>query len=391
MRHSFHMYISNHCCHRDMELTKELRKAESSDILAILLMVLFHIRFVYMAVLDFRSVYLDALFYIIVMAALLTMRINNYVKILIPIALISIVNPATRNLFLIFSTSYLVADRLSVRDFARINVGLILMVFIAVWIMNYLGITNDNMVEYEFYAEGEIKNVRKRGDWGFSNPNRLAMFIYSFIINAYVMVKKNHYRIFCVFIAGLTFLIYSITLSRTFVMSMMVFILCVWCLKSESIVRTFVKAKHILAFFPLFFLFLILYLAKIGYTNIIIDILTSGRLRLYMDFINQCTLRDYLIGTDMINQLTIDNSYLHLLFLGGVLGLAISSYLWIKTILKINVSNAVLLPIFASMACYGIMESIWTMLLCYGNMLIWVIMTKIVVLDRKVLLNSLSK
>ena len=85
-----------------------------------------------------------------------------------------------------------------------------------------------------------------------------------------------------------------------------------------------------------------------------------------------------LIGTPLINEKTIDNSFLHIVYEGGIIPLAVFLYLYYNLLFKSNSKEmSILLPLFISVFLVGLTESILTFTLIFGNMIIWVIMYKV--------------
>lgn len=354
----------------------ETAASSPSTLFTVALIALFHIRFLFILVLDTRTLILDIVFYALIFAAILTLKLNKYVFLLIPIAIISFFNPAGRNLFLLLSSSYIIADKLPLKKILIINIICIIAVFAAVLLMVKMDILKEHIMTGGFFTGRKVHNIRLRSDLGFGNPNRVAMLAYSLFINVYLFLNKRHNKTFLITVTLLSAYIYSLTDSRTFIIAFIIFILTAICINNKAITNLFVRSKKILAVFPFLFLALIMYAASINYHNLTIQILTSGRLGLYTNLFSQTNIIDFLIGTNLINEKTIDNSYIHLLFSAGLFGYIITGILWVKTINQLKVANIILYPILTSIMIYGTSESIWTTILCYGNMIIWIIMIK---------------
>ncbi len=362
-----------------------LRVDESGtpDILTTSLIVLFHIRFIFLVILHTRTTILDAIFYFIVLAALCTLKLNKYCLVLVPLLFISLVNSAAQNIFLILSSSYIVAVKLPLKKVMKINVICVICVLLLVTLLVKAGIVQEHVGTSHFYINGAIYNQRYRSDLGFGNPNRVAILIYSITINAYLLITQRRLNLFIVSVILVSAFIYKLTISRTFVFTITIFIIACIGLKFALTRKVFLKTRMLLFYLPLVFLIMIIWLVKTGYYNINIEILTSGRLGLFKDLISHCTLQDYLIGTNLINEKTIDNTYLHLLFSAGIIGLIAAFFLWYKLVSKLDKTTLITYPILSSFALYGFAESIWTMLLCYGNMIVWIMMIKNLILPEE--------
>lgn len=354
----------------------------NSKLLIYGLILLLHIRFLIIVILEDRVLAVDLIFYLLIFSSLLLLHSRKILFILLPFIPISLFNSAAINLFLIFCTSFLVAKEISIKKFAEINVAIMIGVLCVMLVLIQIGILKESSMETSFFAEGEIQNIRTRYSWGFSNPNQLAMYIFGLLMNVYVLIKKRLYPVIIILFLIISICIYNLTLSRTFILTMFMFIIILGGCKYKVFRKFLIKTRFLLAYFPIFFVVCLLFLSKIGYSNIFIDILTSGRLKLYTSFINICTPSSYLLGTNLANEMTIDNSYLQLLYSAGIIGFCFSMYLWVSAVKKISYDNIIVYPIFLSFMMYGLMESVWTFLLCYGNMILWIIMIKLVLLNR---------
>ncbi len=353
------------------------------DILTISLIVLFHVRYIFLIILQTRTIALDAAFYLLVLVALGTLKLNKYCLVLVPLVFLSLLNPAAQNVFLILASSYIVSVKLPLRKLFKINVICVICVILSVVLMVKAGIVKEHIGTSRFYINGMLYNPRFRSDMGFGNPNRVAILVYSLIINFYLLIKRNHQTIFIIAVILVSYYIYTLTDSRTFILSVGCFLLSFLGLRSHGISNLLLKTRMALFYIPIIFLIIIIYVSKIRYFDISIEILTSGRLGLFSDFINHCSLKEYLLGTNLINERTIDSSYLHLLFSAGIIGLFSTFFLWFKLVSSLNRITIVTYPILISITLYGFAESIWTMLLSYGNMIIWVMMIKNLILPNE--------
>lgn len=359
-----------------------IEDTNTPDILTISLIVLFHVRFIFLIILQTRTIAIDLIFYLLVFAAFCTMRLNKYCLVLVPLLAISLFNSAAQNIFLLLSSSYIIAVKLPFEKVLKVNIVCIICVILAVTLMVKLGIIKEYIGTSHFYIKGEIYNKRLRSDMGFGNPNRVGLLIYSLIINAYLLFTKRKLTTIMFIVVFVSMYVYTLTNSRTFLFSIGAFILSYLGLKFPSMRNFFLKSRMLLFYVPLIFLILLFYLVKTGYYSISVEVITSGRLGLFEDLISHCSLQDYLIGTNMINDKTIDNSYLHLLFSAGVLGFVPMEYLWFKLLKDLNKTSIYTYPILLSIIIYGFGESLWVVILCYGNMIIWIMMIKNLILPE---------
>lgn len=358
-------------------------ESDSPDILPISLIVLFHVRFIFLIILQTRTVALDAVFYLIVLASLCTLKLNKYCLVLVPLVFISLLNSAAQNIFLILASSYIVAVKLPLKKIFKINAICIIGVMLSVILMVKVGMVKEHVGTSRLFINGMLYTQRLRSDMGFGNPNRVAILVYSLIINLYLLIERKHKTVFIITVIIVSCYVHTLTDSRTFIISVACFLLSFIGLSFNSVTNFLLKTRMALFYIPIIFLLVTIYVSRIGYYDISLEVLTSGRLGLFSDFINHCSLKDYLIGTNVINEKTIDNSYLQLLFSAGIIGLLSTLFLWYKIISRLDRTTIITYPIFLSITVYGFAESIWTMLLCYGNMIIWMMMIKNLIMPEE--------
>lgn len=350
--------------------TEKIRPSiiKARNALLITIIGLFYIKYVYQIIIDERSFFLDILFYAFLLLAFIKRKSNKHALIIIIFILLSFINPAAKNIFLIFSSTYIICQNLDITQLAKINLIFLLCVFAYIYILKELGVIETSMFPQTFLDE------RERWDFGFRNPNRFAMFIFSIFANLYILLWKKTYWFFFFSTTIIGIWVYNYTQSRTFVMSFLLLLIFSLGIRSQRFSKEILKHKYLYALIPLIICTLIYYLTQTNYYNSLLDILISGRLGLYQNFLNSISPLHYLIGTEQVNDQILDNSYLHLLFEGGIIAFVIFNILLFFTIKNISYNNLYIIPLLISFFAYGMTESIFTFVLSYGNMIIWAVL-----------------
>lgn len=351
-------------------------KANNKTIILFLLYFI-HLKFFIQIVLDIESLFLDIILYVVLLLCVDYKHIKYSFLVLIPLALVSILNSAARNFFLIFIIAYLFY-KIPLKEILYHNLCAQILVFLCCTICLLSGITQSVMFQQT------IMDMRVRYDYGMGNPNTFALFVYSFIINLY-LYKGIYNKSYLLFIAVIAYIVGTYTGSRTFIMAVVV-LLILTCFRG-LIKKCFKLAKWVMYMLPVLII-VSLYILSIRFSEFpTIDILFSGRLSLYGAFLSSLSPKDIIIGTNLINEQTIDNSFLHIAFEGGIIPFFIFIYLYYN-MLKVadEESYPIIVALFCSVFLVGLTESILSFTLILGNMIIWIIMYKAFI-DKKLSLG----
>lgn len=329
------------------------------------LLYFIHLKFFTQIVLDASSILMDIALYILLLLGVNYRRVKLSFFVLIPIVLLCVLNPAASNIFVILLSTYIVSQ-LPFRTILFHNLCAQVIIFFLCTVCLYLGVTETAVME------ATLLDARVRYDYGMGNPNTFALFVYSFLINLYLYKGKNSK--ICLFLMALiAWNVFSYTGSRTFLLSVVFLLLCYCINKLCECWPKFFKFGLIVA--PVLIYCFIFYFA-LNYTLYPeVNLIFSGRLDLYNSLLSSVSSMNYLLGTDLINEITIDSSYLHILFEGGVLTLFIFFVLYFNLIIKIDSKSlSVIFPLLVSVLVFGLTESVLTFVLIYGNMILWVLM-----------------
>lgn len=339
----------------------------ATDKYAILLVYFIHFKFFLQIVLDIESVIMNVLLYVFLLLGIDYRRVKYSFLILIPILGICILNVAARNIFVILLSTYIVSQ-LSLKTILFHNLSAQLIIFFLSSICLFFGITTSELFQQT------VLDMRIRYDYGMGNPNTFALFIYSFIINLY-LYKGIYYKKYLFIIGIIAWMVFSYTGSRTFFMS--VLILLIFRVLGKLWARYPLILKFSLITTPILIFSAVFYFSQnyISYPEV--NLLFSGRLDLYNKLLSSVGYFDYLIGTDLINTETIDSSFLHLLFEGGVIPFSLFVLLYFNFIRKADKNQlSAIVPLMASVFTVALTESVLTFVLIFGNMIIWILLYK---------------
>lgn len=229
-----------------------------------------------------------------------------------------------------------------------------------------------------------IDFIRIRHDFGFTHPNIAAIYYWglflSILLYCYVSKYRNFSWILLAILLILSVYLYTETVSRSFIIAIVVFVVTFsyYSLRSRSKADYKIGySKYILYVLPLIFTALTLYFAIYAKDYPKINLLLSGRPSLYNSLLGDLTPLQYIMGTTAFDYIIIDSSYLHLLFEAGVFLFAYFIYLYFFAIRNIvKQQNSILIAVFVSFLAYGLMESLLLYSVIIGNNLFWVLLYK---------------
>lgn len=227
-----------------------------------------------------------------------------------------------------------------------------------------------------------IAAIRIRYDFGYGHPNAATLYYWGLFISAVLYCYISKYRHFIWILLGFLLLVsiylYTETDSRSFIFAVISFTLVLGYYKLRSRINLHYRigySKYVLYALPVLFAALTIYLASNVDEYPALDLLLSTRLTLYKQLLDGLTPLQYVWGTSAFDYIIVDNSYLHLLFEGGVLVFVYFVWLWffaVKNIIKQQ--NFILIAVFISFLVYGLMESLLLFSVVIGNNLFWVLL-----------------
>lgn len=328
------------------------------------LISLFYAKFVIQIVLDIECILLDYLLYLILIFVMDYTKVYKIIFYILFIAVISFINPAARNIFLIFYTFYVLSE-ISTKVILKFNIIAQLIVFLTCTLFISIGITEPEMFRQS------LMDMRVRYDYGMGNPNTFSLFVYSIILNIYILYgwKSN---IVVPLLLVVSVIVYRYTGTRSFILSVF-FLGFAHYIARHIRIGTFVR--NFLILLPGVVSIMIIFLVNNVSSYEVLNVLLSGRLGLYDNFISSISSFDILLGTQKVNQETIDSAFFHLMFEAGLVAFILFYYIYYKSIKKAGINDLkIFFPLYSSLFSLCITESVLTFILMFGNMIVWQIM-----------------
>lgn len=244
------------------------------------------------------------------------------------------------------------------------------------------------LIMYISYGEGRNmewspEGFRKtRMSFGFNAPNVAALHYFCVIINGLLLVHFSKYKkripLYLLLIIPLWFYIYTKTVSRSFLLSIVVLYGTVIYYSVGLYFNkkhTFKLANYILVFLIYIFSAVTVVLALQRTNLVALDRLLSKRLTFYEWFLHTLTPLDFLFGSATFKNYVIDSSYLRLLFEGGFIFFIFISFFYVlATIQMVNKKAWIPICVIFSFMSYGLMESLLLYSILIGTNLFWVLL-----------------
>ena len=336
--------------------------------LVLALIMFLHLKFFVQNILVTEYFVLDFALIFIVLLCLDYRRVHYSFFILVPITAVSLINPAARGMLIIFLITYIVS-KLPLRTILWYNLVAQTLVFCFTSISLLLGLTESVMLDQTVW------DTRIRYDFGMGNPNIFALFIYSFLINLYLYAGLRS-RPVMLAILVITLMVSKYTGSRTFMIAMAV-------LFAVHLFRNMWEnhpkiSRTCLFVMPIIMLSAVVYIS-LNYTDFpVINLLFTGRFRLYNMLMTTVSPTQTLVGVPDINTIIIDNSFIHMLYEGGIIPVGVFFYLYYTALFHSSGKDfTIMMPLLVSVFMVGLTENILTFALLFGNMIVWIILYKI--------------
>lgn len=352
---------------------RNLSKFKLSNLGAILLLLLVDLKFLFDIILSCDVSILNALLYGLILIMIDYRRIS-WDFFLIPLfLLISIFNRNALVCVYVLTLLYIMRNY-SLTFFACSNVIILsAIICITYFLINFGAVT----VREDLYVN--LDRVRSRMDFGFGNPNQFAIFCFSLLSNIFILCWTKHRIFFLLILLAVSLAVSRYTDSRTFLLSSgVLFLSCVIQILSLDKGRYY---KFFVLILPFLFLVYSIFLPY-NDTYGIFNALSSGRMGYYKRLLDGITLKDILIGTSNVQEITIDSTYLHLAFEGGIIFLLIFYFLFVYVVKNRYSKIYPYLPLIVSILVYGAFESFFANSTNTGNILIWMILYRCLLFPR---------
>lgn len=276
-------------------------------------------------------------------------RCNKYIILLLFFLLIAL---AIRRLLIVWTLFAFVYQthvfRISIIRLSRVALVILLIVLFFQIDGLLLGLLKNEAITY-------IKSTQPTYDLGTGNANRCAMLFFQIVILTNILYsKRSSIKYICLSII-FYLLSFYITGSRTVFISSIIIIsltLCYWL----DLYRSWMK--YVIGFMPILMFVTTFVLSYFFVENKEFAILVSGRLNYIIQFTQDFSFKEWLIGAPRVIDEPLDSAYLEIVHTGGFL---LASFLSIKFFIsfKKNYNNLIkYIPIIIGMLVAGLTESI---------------------------------
>jgi hypothetical protein len=342
-----------------------------------LLLFFLNLKFAAITIVQDRSVVIDLIVYIMLVV---TFNYSNWTytslfKIAIVVCVYTLINFSSYKLNVLMPL--LIIQSVSGISFKRYLGINFIITGITLLVMYVLFGEGTNWVGFNFDADRKVRMT-----FGFTHPNAVALYYYCFMINGLLLVYfsrfKKYVPAYLLSIIPLWYYIYHMTVSRSFLLSIVVLYLAYL----YFFLGTIINKKNIFRITSYFYIALLFIFSAITvlFTILkehfkILNRILSNRLDLYSWFLNKLTILDFLFGSSAYKEHFIDSSYLHLFFEGGIFFFIGFSFFFILSTIKM-VNKKVWIPIcviFSFMA-YGLMETLLLYSMLIGTNIFWIML-----------------
>lgn len=312
----------------NLDLIKRLKKADGYLLLCLVAMISkYYLFLVYSTNLQIGvpkliNIFINMIYLIGLGLIFINLRLDFKDKILFLIGIIITLLSKNENMLIFFMLGiYSKNNNISIKRIIIYYAVINLVFFVFIFLLNYLGILSDGVNTH-------YRNEIERQDFGFGNPNVPYLCLVP-ILSAYIYlnIDKYSFKNKAIIVAIITF-IYFTTYSRTGMLTMVIALILIELLRKVDfdIVNKNTTLKVI--FSSIFLL--------IGILSIVIAVLNGDKLNLFLSsrprYWNYYISHVSLLGLNSSTELMypLDNSYIYLLSMFGVVASIFICYIIIK-------------------------------------------------------------
>ncbi len=214
-------------------------------------------------------------------------------------------------------------------------------------------------------------------DLGLGNSNNVGTTIFYLISLLYLICFKHHRTLFVISSITIDLLMYYYCGSRTFFLSSLILIFFGLIYFNGLLKRYY---RFYIALLPTVFVSLIVYIAiQYEYLDVeFINEIVSGRLYLFYLFFRDFTIIDFLLGKPLELDVPLDNAYLAMLHLGGIITLSFFCICCYKAIMSSFNEIKAYIPFIIGMLFAAMAESTFGAPSGAGIILWMIILTAII-------------
>ncbi|MFV0162255.1 oligosaccharide repeat unit polymerase [Empedobacter falsenii] len=256
-------------------------------------------------------------------------------------------------------------------------------------LFNFIITSTTLILMFIFYGEGNnvggysyMIDRTTRMTFGFNHPNAATLYYYCIIINGLILMYYSKYRKyipwFLLIVAPLWIYIYIKTVSRSFLLSLIMLYLSFAYYYSGLLInkKNILKiSKYPFIFLVLIFTIITVYFSINREKYLFLDRVFSKRLTYYDHFFDKINLKDFFFGSTSYDDLIIDSSYVHLLFEGGIFFFIGFCLFYIMATINMTAKKALIpICIVISFLSYGLMETNLLYNMLIGTNILWVLL-----------------
>lgn len=261
--------------------------------------------------------------------------------------------------------------KIDIKDIALYNfISGIIVVGIVFYLIDGGILKNESNVYYNALGQLRIRHSLGLG-W-----NKFSLYVFSILINLYILLGEKYKIVVCVIIGGISYLCYKSSGSNTAFYASLVLILShLFCIYKVN--KLVIKRSRIINTLLLFIPFLFILIAIIGgllLHETLLDSLLSGRLFYINIYLHSITFKDAFIGNANMPNVIMDNSYIRLLFEGGITFFVFFYSIYYKTIKSLDEGNIYLLPVIISFLVIAFSETTLFSIAIIGYATLWIVL-----------------
>ena len=340
-----------------------------ADISLFIIELGFALKMITILTFDSANIVCDLLFYFCFFIALLNLAKYKYnqLSFFVLAVLYSFIyfSSARRNLFLLFVICTFILVSCSFRNSLKTTFFTAFAAFLIINVIAAVGAAS-NLYFKDF--DGSLYYT-----FGFKNPNTFAMFFFSSMICFLLLFRKQFGKIIDLIFIVLSTVIFVVTGCKTL-------IICTVLLYFSNFLIKHIHFKIVKFFcivFPVLVTLLLSFLALHVKKFLFIDLFLTGRLSLYNSLFSHSNFWGIILGNSCLiteNEITLDSAYFSLIFSGGIVSFIIFLKVYARFIKNsFEQKDWLLLSVIVTYLCYGIMESVFTNILLFPNLVIWIL------------------
>lgn len=350
-----------------------------ADISLFILQIGFILKIITILTFDTKNIACDLFFYFLFFCSFLYLKKYNLKQLRFSIFafvyLLVYFSSERRNFFLLFMIVSYILISCSKKNFLKTTLLTSIVVFIVICLL----ISSGKVINLYFRDyDGSIYY-----NFGFKNPNIFALFFFGFMVCCLLLFRKLLRNIIDIIFIFLSILVFKYTGCKTLIICTILLYTSYFFLKNIN----GKVIKFLCIVLPVLITTMLIYFTLNLNKFVLIDVFLTGRLSLYSSLFSHANFLDIVFGNShliTVNDITLDNAYFMMIFSGGLISFFIFFKLYMRFITQaFKCKDWFSVAIIISYLCYGIMESVFTNILLYTNLVFW-----FVILHKNMIMNK---